>query len=250
MTTDAEIRSWAKEAGHDVPARGKVPEALRDAFAEAHPAPDNPGLSVDDPAGEHGYAEPEPMPTRPQTADEVAPTPPPPSRFPALRRGGRPREKGTHKRVSIEGLAEGVWGLLGNFAMGQGLVPTGRALQLQAPVAGMILEDALKGTIVDRVAQPIARSTEAAKEVGALLGVPVLVTILTVKPQAAPQIVPQLKRMMREWAIVAGPRMKARERREKKAMEQLGVDVEGLDALVDEWINALFAHPDEAAEGA
>lgn len=244
----------------DVPARGKVPEGVRAAYAEAHAGGDNPGLSADEVPPEHGYAEAEPVPTRPQTAtdghpDEVAPLPPP-GRFPALRRrGGAPRPKREHKRVSLESLAEGAWGVLANLTAAQGLVPTARALQLQAPIAGMILEDSLRGTVVDRIAQPIARSGEAAKEIGALLGVPVIVTVMTLKPAAAQHMVPTLRRMMREWAIVAGPRIKAKEKREKKALEQLGIeDAAGLDALVDEWITAMFAalpeEPEEPANAA
>lgn len=256
MTTDADIRAWAKGSGVDVPARGKVPEGVRAAYTEAHSAGDNLGLSGEGPPPEHGYAEAEPMPTRPQTAvqghaDEVAP-PPPPGRFPALqrRRGGAVREKKQHRRVSLESFCEGAWGLLANFTAGQGLIPTARALDLQAPIAGMILEDTLRGTVVDRIAQPLARGGEAAKEVGALLGVPLIVTIMTVKPEAAPRMVPTLKKMMREWAIVAGPRIKAREKREKRALEQLGIDdVAGLDDLVDEWMTALFA-PVPGTEGA
>lgn len=32
----AEIRAWAKEAGHDVPDRGRVPGEVREAYAAAH----------------------------------------------------------------------------------------------------------------------------------------------------------------------------------------------------------------------
>ena len=259
MTTDAKIRAWAKDAGVDVPSRGKVPDAVRAQFADAHPDTDNPGLSPDGPPPEHGYAAAEPMPTRPQTApqghpDEVAPTPPP-----GRVRFGRPKGAGVvktrreHKRVSLESLASGAWGLLGQMAQSRGLVPTGRALVMQAPVAGMILEDTLRGTVIDRIAQPLARGGEAAKELGALIGVPVLVTMVALKPETQDIAVPMLRNLMREWAIVAGPRIKAREKREKRAMEQLGVDESGLDELVDGWIAALFMPPDyedQAADGA
>jgi hypothetical protein len=108
----------------------------------------------------------------------------------------------------------------------------------------MILEDTLKGSVADRILQPIARSGETAKELGSLIGVPMLVTLLTVKPQSAEMVLPMLKSMMREWAIIAGPKIKARERREKKALEQLGVDETGLDEMVDAWIAAMFYQGD------
>jgi hypothetical protein len=117
----------------------------------------------------------------------------------------------------------------------------------------MILEDTLRGTVVDRLAQPFVRGGESAKEVVTLLGVPVIVTTLSLRPELQPQLVPALRGMMREWAIIAGPRIKAREKREKRAMEQLGVDDAGLDEMVDAWVASLFAPLDdmpEAADGA
>ncbi|AGS73947.1 histone-like nucleoid-structuring protein Lsr2 [Streptomyces collinus] len=249
-TTDAEIRAWANDNGVPCNTRGMVPKAVRDQYEAAHPADDNPGLSSDEPAPEHGYAEAEAAPTRPQTADDVPPLPPP-GRFGKLGRGKGGtvvRAKPERKRVSLESLAAGAWTLLGQAAQSRGLVPTGRALVMQAPVAGMILEDTLRGTVVDKVMQPLARGGESAKELGALLGVPVLVTMVTLKPETQPVALPMLKNLMREWAIIAGPRIKARERRERRAMEQLGVDETGLDEMVDGWIAALFMGPDEWAE--
>lgn len=258
-TTDAEIRAWAKDAGVDVPSRGQVPKAVREQYDAAHPPTDNPGLSGDELAPEHGYAEPEAAPARPQTPDDVPPTPPPgrPG-LGALRRkagGTVARPKREHKRVSLESGAEWVWRLLGNAAQSRGLVPTGRALVMQAPIAGMILEDTLRGTVVDRIAQPFVRGGESAKEVVTLLGVPALVTTLTLRPDMQDTLVPVLRNMMREWAIIAGPRIKARQKREQRAMEQLGVDETGLDDMVDGWIASLFtpepyAEAPEGAEGA
>lgn len=255
MTTDAEIRAWAKESGVDCPTRGMVPKAVRDQYEAARPEGDNPRLSPSEPAGEHGYAEAETAPTRPQgpTAghpDEVAPTPPP-SRFGSLRRApgrGPAKTKTEHRRVSLEDLASGVWGALGGAAKSYGLVPTGRALEMQAPIAGMILEDTLRGTVVDKLAQPFARGGETMKELSALVGVPVLVTMISVKPETQGVAVPILRRLMRDWAIIAGPKIKAREKRERKALEALGVDEQGLDDLVDGWLSAMFAAPELADE--
>lgn len=259
-TTDAVVRAWAKDSGVDVPARGQVPKGVREQYDAANPPTDNPGLSVDEPSSGHGYSDTEPMPTRPVGhPDEVAPVraPEPPrasSRF-AFRRSKAPVVKGpksAHKRVSLESWCEGAWNVLGNLVGSQGLVPTGRVLKLQAPIAGAILEDSLKGTVVDRLVQPLARSGEAAKEVGALLGVPILITVMTVKPETAPHLENTLRGSLREWAMIAGPRIKAKEKREEKVLEQLGIDAEGLDAMVDGWIAALFAPlpAQEADEGA
>lgn len=257
MTTDAIVRRWAKDSGVEVPARGQVPKGVREQYDAANPPPDNPGLSVDGPPPEHGYADTEPMPTRPVGhVDEVAPTRAPAERPSSRFAFRRPKmttaapvkgtgAKSVHKRVSLESMCEGAWNVLGNLVGSQGLVPTGRVLKLQAPIAGAILEDSLKGTLVDRIAQPLARGGEATKELGALIGVPIIVTMMTLKPEMAQQLHGTLRRSLREWAILAGPRIKAREKREEKALEQLGVDAEGLDELVDGWINALFSMGDE-----
>lgn len=256
MTSDADIRAWAKTSGVDVPTRGSVPKAVRDQYDAANPVGDNLGLSGDEQPPAHGYADAEAAPTRPQgPSEDVAPLPPP-GRLGKLGKPGGSvvRAKREHKRVSLESLASGLWSMLGNAAQSRGLVPTGRALVMQAPVAGMILEDSLRGTVADRIMQPLARGGEAAKELGALFGVPVLVTLVTLKPETQDVVIPQLRTLMREWAIIAGPRIKAREKREKRAMEQLGVDESGLDALVEGWLQGLFlaAEPEdaEAAESA
>ena len=257
MTTDAVMRAWAKDRGIEVPTRGQVPKGVREQYEAANPETDNPELSPDEAGGEHGYVEPELTPTRPQGhPDEVAPTRAPTTRWSLRRPKAAAVVKGGRsglKRASLESIAETAWGALGNIVAAQGLIPTGRALKLQAPIAGMILEDSLKGTIADRVLQPFARSGDAMREVSALLGVPILVTVLSVKPETAEQVLPHLKKAMRDWAIIAGPKMKAREKREEKALEQLGVDAAGLDQLVDEWIAGLFAPPpgqEEAPDGA
>lgn len=255
MSSDSVVRSWARDAGIEVPTRGQVPKAVRDQYDAANAETDNPGLSPDEPSPEHGYVDAEPVPTRPQApsgghADEVAPT-----RAPGRFRIGRAKSqtvvkgKREHRRVSLESLASGAWTLLGQAATTQGLVPTGRALVLQAPVAGMILEEQFKGTLVDRIVQPLARSGETARELGALFGVPMLVTLVTVRPALAEAAVPHLRTLLRDWAIIAGPKMKARERREAKALEQLGVDEKGLNELIDGWLVAMFAAgPDDEPE--
>lgn len=260
MTSDAEIRAWARDAGHDVPQRGKVPDALRDQYDAAHAEPGNPRLPTAETPPDGGYDAAETPPTAPvgpysdpgPVTDEVRPTPPP-SRFGWKPRAQRaaPAEKPKHRRVSLEDLASGVWAALGQGAKAYGLVPTGRMLQLQAPVAGMVLEDVLRGTVVDRLAQPLARGGEGAKELAALFGMPMLTTMVTVRPELLPVLAPVMKRLMRDWAILAGPRIKAREKRERKALEALGVDEEGLDEMVDGWLSVIFAEPGaESPDGA
>lgn len=252
MTTDREIREWARAQGIDVPARGKLGQELRDRFdreRDGGPTADNPGLSA---VGDTGPAEgdgPEEMaPARPAAVDSFdnGERPPlaPPGRM-SLKRITTARPRQQHRRVSLEDLAADGWSAMAAVLGSQGLGPTARVLQMQAPVAGAILEDALRGTVVDRLLQPLARGSEKGREVAALVGPPLIVSVLTVKPELAPKLLPVLKRQMRTWVLIAGPKMKAREKAEQKAMAAMGMDDPGqLDGEVDAMIASLFAPPD------
>jgi hypothetical protein len=246
MTTDTDIRAWLRENGHDVPTRGRLGEEWREVYAAANPDAvmgDNPRLSL------VGAEEPE-IPGLLEDVDtgEVPPTPPP-----GL--GGKlsaglkrtPRMKTPRKRVSLEDLAAGAWSLLGNAAGSQGLMPTARVLQMQAPLAGAILEDTLQGTLADRILQPLARTQETASEIVALIGPPILVTAITLQPQRAPMLLPMLRGMMRQWVLIAGPRMKAKEKREAKALKDMGMEADQMDELLDSMVAQLFME-DAAAD--
>jgi hypothetical protein len=154
--------------------------------------------------------------------------------------------------VSIEAVAAGLWTLIGQGAQTQGFVPTGRVLALQAPVAGIILEDTLRGTVADRILQPLARAGERGTELAALLGPPVLVSVLTVRPELAPALLPALRSTLRQWVVIAGPKLKKKEQREKRAMAQLGMDDADVADMIEGMIDAIFADgagaaPDVAA---
>lgn len=255
MTSDQEIREWARAEGIAAPARGRVPQELREQHAAAtgdSEGGDNAGLSL---VKDEGVpVPPETAPVRPSTvppADtgEVRPLRPG-GGAPARGRFGRKRrpaaggERPPRKRVSIEEIAADGWALMATFLGSQGLVPTARVLDLQAPVAGAILEDTLRGTLADRLLQPIARNSGKAREISALLGPPVLVSILTVRPDLGERLLPTLKRQIRTWVLIAGPKLKAKERAEKKALEAMGVDSPAaLDREVEQMIASLWAPP-------
>lgn len=264
MSTDQEIREWAAGEGIETPARGRVPNTVREAFAEAHPADelgDNLGLSVVD---LDELAEPEgaeAVPEAPQTSaqrfgsGEIRPKPPAGTKLPGglgRARGGRVvRPKKVHPRVSLEELAADGWSTMAALVGSAGLVPTSRVLEMQAPIAGMVLEDTLRGTVADRLLQPFARSQGKFKEVAALIGPPLIVTTLSLKPELSGQLLPVLRRQLRTWVLLAGPKIKAREKTEKKALAAMGLDSsEELDREIDRMVMALFAPPEQMAEHA
>lgn len=227
----------------EVPARGKLNPSFHGQYADAHPDDDDvvDGQVVD-------------VDDAPAAAAELDTGETPPRRPPGATGGLRGLMKkkiggGRARRVSLEQVCASGWMVLASLAGQSGMTPTGRVLTMQAPVAGVILEDALKGTIADKVLQPLARSAAKGSEVSALLGPPVLVSILHTRPQLAPQLLPVLRMTLRQWVMVAGPAMKAAQKREAKAIADLGLDEDtDLNAMIDGMLETFFSPPDMAAE--
>jgi hypothetical protein len=101
------------------------------------------------------------------------------------RRGGQGRAKAkagqgraakaARQRLPADRLIGRAWGWASK-AMEPLSLPAARCLAMQSPVAGMILEDALKGTVIDRLAlQPLARGERRLETGAALLGPPAAV---------------------------------------------------------------------------
>lgn len=150
----------------------------------------------------------------------------------------RPRTpKPNRPRSSVEKLIGTAWQMLAQVAQPINL-PVARVLDMQAPVAGMILEDAVKNTVVDRILQPIAR-VEAGGEVAfALMGPPLIVGALTARPAMAPVLVPMLRASLRTWIDVAGPKLEAVEKKEAEFEERYG-------ARIDTMIQYFLSPPPE-----
>lgn len=240
MSTDAEVREWARGQGREVSARGKLAADVRAEYEAAHP------LTVqDDGTADLVIELPQSDSGSPNLSPDAPPTPSPrrqeiPPQGKKVRRWGkqatpRPGQK-RPPRVSLESLASWAWGL-GGMALQQApkSTPVGRMLAIQAPVAGIIVDDMAKGTIVDRVLQPLARSSEKAEKGFALIGPPVLVAMISSKPELYPVLSGPLKVAMLSWVELAGPAMeKAAKRAEAMAEKVAGVDVDAM-------IAALFA---------
>lgn len=150
---------------------------------------------------------------------------------------GRAREprknaaKPRQPRVSIDKLIGHAWQMLAQMAQPINL-PVARVLDMQAPVAGLVLEGVVKDTIIDRILQPIARVEAGGEIVFALMGPPILVGVLTQKPQLAPLLVPILKESLRTWIDVAGPQLEEVAKRDQKFQEQYGQKIDDMIALI------------------
>lgn len=197
-TTD--VREWAKAKGKTIGDHGRIPKAIQAEYDAEHnsdqvmslPAYDG-GVTVADfpePLDEH---EPErelaavpalPPPTR-ETRPRHITAPRRPLRD-RLRPGSKPKPKAGGKakipRVSLARLIEDAWSQLA-FAAGP-IPPMQRLLQAQAPMAGLVFEDTLRDTAVDRFLQPVARAEDKAKGIGGIVMPPVaLLAVLASAPQ-------------------------------------------------------------------
>ena len=189
MASTTDVREWAKEQGYEVGGKGRIPQAIRAEYDAAHLAagPD-PAVPADE-AGPAGYGggvteadfppgtpAPEPAAGGPvEAAAETRPrrvaTAKAPGRSFSRRLwgggGGKPaRPAKRHPRVSLKGLAEDAFlDLAWTF---QGLPPLEKILYLQAPLAGQVVEESVRGTAADKILQPVARADRQFKAFEAL----------------------------------------------------------------------------------
>jgi hypothetical protein len=252
MADATEVRAWAVTEGYTVSERGQIPRTIREAYDAAHPGANGTTTLTDpdypDDDFESAFAD---MP------EDLKETPP---RKPAKPAGKgtrslfrRPKAAGGKKRprVSTEGLLTAVW--RGAAKLATPLPPLHRTLRVQAPVAGLLLEDAVKGTVVDAFLQPLARYAERGKAVQALMGPPVMVTAISLhlaRAEAAGEepnplfmsvATEGLRSSLMVWAEVAGPKFEVAVQKEKDFEDKYGGSVDDLIAM-------LFAAPVNPAD--
>jgi hypothetical protein len=217
VATPQDIRNWATEHGREVNPRGPVPKDIQDAFYDQNDDQSRPEPAPEiAPAGDDG------------ASDEQRTTPgekPPGGRTApktwGLRKPGSGGKR-TGPRAPTEGLFAGIWTVAANLLGATGMTPTARVLQLQAPVAGAILDRELRGTAVDRAAQPLARMMNKGSAVGSLVALPLMVQVVTMKPELYPMARPLMIEALYRWMEVAGPEMEKKTKRAAKRREQLG----------------------------
>jgi hypothetical protein len=136
-------------------------------------------------------------------------------------------------RVSVDNLIGMVWQGVAQITAPINL-PVARVLDMQAPVAGMLLEDVVKDTVVDRMLQPLARMESGGETAFALMGPPILVGLLTSRPQLAPILLPMLRQALMSWIEIAGPKLEAVAKKEQKFQEQYG---QRIDEMISYFIS-------------
>ena len=265
MASMHEVREWASANGYAVGAKGRMPGHIQDAYDAAHPGgngaagldpstnpypdyPDDdfeslfPGAESnapgpDDPGGTGDTGETRPK--RPRTAKKGSR----PSWMPGG--GGKKKPAGKKQpRVSTEDLLGAVW--RGGAKLLTPLPPLQRTLRMQAPVAGMLMDDVVRDSIIDPMLQPLARLAAQGKTVQALIGPPAFVSaIMAHQIQRASMDPPQdphplfmavategLRSSLMAWMDVAGPKFEVALAREQQFEEQYGTKVDDMIAFI------------------
>jgi hypothetical protein len=244
MAEPTDVREWARRQGIEIGDRGRIPKELQARYdAEQNGGEPLVAVPDPDPAGETRPFVPGPEPRSFATGKDgqTAETPPQPGKRRGIWRPRQPktdqpaRGKGAPKRVSLEMWAQRGWKALAYIA-GAGQTPTSRCLNMQAPVAGIVLDDMIKGTVVDRLAQPIARWGEGGKNVAALVGLPLLVAATERQPALYQYTRPLMAEAATEWVLLAGPAMrkaKARAAEVARELEEFELDEESVKGMVE-----------------
>lgn len=232
MAEATDIRQWAKDKGLDIGARGRVPDEIVDRYnaemnQRASINSDTPvSLPDDTDTGEtRPFPSPGPEPMTgisrpPGGSDETKPSTKK-RRMPWQSKEPKPDKPAkTFKRVPLETWAARGWKVAGRL-LGDGRTPSSRCLYMQAPVAGVIVDDLLKGSRVDRLLQPIARFGEGSKNAGALVGLPLLVAVTERQPQLYEYTRPLMVAAAEEWVLIAGPAMRKAKARAAEIAKEL-----------------------------
>lgn len=219
-----EIREWADANSYACPPSGRIPKDVREAFNKAH------GITA--------VAEAKPARVK-ETAPKYEPQTVTGKIKGALSRpktGAKPARK-AKPRVSVADLITGGWWLLSK-AMEPVSGPMAEMLKLEAPVAGMLLDDSVKGTLIDRALQPIARTEESGKVFAALGLPPILVMLIDKNPSMANSLLPMLRKSLQWHVELAGPKVQEMIQREMEFEANYG-------AAVDEMILKVFNAEEE-----
>lgn len=230
--SDMDIRNWVRENRPDlkVGQRGRLSPDVKAVYDEAHRDEVQPVSSGNKDWEIHsdGTAIFKEM-TEPvlegAPREDTGETPPkPPAKKKLFRFGDAEKPRTQHKRVSTATVLSWMWGGMGTVIRNPNLAPVARTLQLQAPVAGEIADDMVKGTVVDKVLQPLARVSEKGEDLFALVGPPAIAMAICMQPELYPMLEPMMVEAIKSWVAIAGPRIRKAQQKEAKLIAEMGED--------------------------
>jgi len=176
---------------------------------------------------EHDIELPEPPPG----TDELRPEPTTTEKRPRsiFSRRTRPRvevidptpERPRVRRVSTAPLTTTAVSFFAGGAERMGQGPLAFIMGFTAPVAGEIADEAIAGTLVDKIAQPLVRGSEKYQNVSALVGTWAAVAWASNNPENAEAAFGLFRWSMSVILPLAGKEMVKRAKEERKAVEQM-----------------------------
>lgn len=153
------------------------------------------------------------------------------------------------KRVS---LADGIGALI---SVGGSLLvrtekdpPVGRALMLEAPIAGERLDVAIAGTPLDKAIQRIARAGKDLEGASAVLLLPLMVAVIERRPESMALLAPVFRSVLVEM-LVELDQMNKRPKPDDEAKANRMVQELELGVDLDDFMNKIFTG-EEAPSGA
>jgi hypothetical protein len=230
--TDEAMRADLRDRGHDPPKRGRLGRdwvALWESGegAENIPAniPADAGVTAADFTASHAeQVTAETRPGRPKASgwrERLLGNQGKKGKHDSGKESTRRPAKPKHARVTLDRLGESAFDALAK-ATRIADPPLSRTFALEAPLAGMMAEDALAGTLVDKALQPIARAQAKSRILVALLGMPLGIAALE-----GAQLLPEQQRIAREavvlpmireaavmWVEIAGDKIKEKAERD------------------------------------
>jgi hypothetical protein len=125
------------------------------------------------------------------------------------------------KRQSGAETISDAWAGIGSLAVrNPAHIPLGRYMQFQAPVAGEMLDEAVSGTVVDKVVvQPIVRARGKFDLMAAVFGPPALIVAIERNPERAELLMPMLRSSIRNALPLMVPAIKRVAAKEAKAIQ-------------------------------
>ena len=151
----------------------------------------------------------------------------------------RPSSKKIGRRVSaadtIGDIQAGIGGLLVRSGQHR---PMGMWLQFSSGVNGELVDDAVKGTFIDRaILQPVAKGRGRFDALGAVFGPPAIIYAIERDPARADVLIPLLKSSIRNALPLMAPAIKRLQKKEQEiaaAAAEMGFDGEGdpADAII------------------
>lgn len=237
----ADIRQWGVDNGWEIVEGARLPTGLRKAYDNRNNFPDEPTIDIF--PGDNYSSRIEGLDYPDEVSEEIRPliakeSPAGKARSwldrvkAAAPETARPRgRKPLRKRVPIDKLISIGWQALAQFAQPINL-PVARMLDMQAPVAGMVLEDVVRDTLVDRLLQPLARAEAGGEKVWALIGPPMVVAALQARPEMQNVLVPMLKHALRSWVDIAGEQLEKVKKQDEEFQEKYGTRIDDMIALI------------------